>query len=173
MFYRPRSKGRGRFRFIKEHSYTAPTSGSIGAINPLRYRGYYFDSETGLYYLQSRYYDPEICRFINADEFASTGQGFIGYNMFAYCNNSPVSCFDSEGTQPVQNKMLMSNDGGGTFTCNGSPKLEGSTSYHNAMADERITAAEWMAEVAENVWGHMIVVFKSTQNFSVRKICSI
>jgi len=55
--------------------------------------------------------------------------------MFAYCNNSPVSCIDSEGTQAVQNTMRMSNDGGGTFTCNGSPKRKGSTSYHNAMAD--------------------------------------
>ena len=39
----------------------------IGHINPLRYRGYYYDRETRLYYLQSRYYDPAICRFINAD----------------------------------------------------------------------------------------------------------
>ncbi|MBR5292486.1 MAG: wall-associated protein, partial [Clostridia bacterium] len=41
--------------------------------------------------MQSRYYDPSIGRFINADSFASTGQGFLGYNMFAYCNNNPVS----------------------------------------------------------------------------------
>ena len=51
----------------------------------------------GLYYLRSRYYDPEICRFINADSFASTGQGIIGYNMFAYCNNGPVNKEDQEG----------------------------------------------------------------------------
>lgn len=54
--------------------------------------------ETGFYYLQSRYYDPSIGRFVNADQFASTGQDFLGYNMFAYCNNSPVSNKDSEGT---------------------------------------------------------------------------
>ncbi|MBQ8354945.1 MAG: RHS repeat protein, partial [Oscillospiraceae bacterium] len=57
----------------------------IGRINPIRYRGYYYDTETGFYYLQSRYYDPSIGRFINADSFASTGQGFVGYNVFAYC----------------------------------------------------------------------------------------
>ena len=59
--------------------------------NPLRYRGYVYDTETGLYYLQSRYYDPKIGRFINADAFPSTGQGFIGNNMFAYCGNDPVN----------------------------------------------------------------------------------
>ena len=60
--------------------------GDLAEINPLRYRGYYYDSETGFYYLQSRYYDPENHRFINADSYASTGQGFLGVNMFAYCS---------------------------------------------------------------------------------------
>ena len=45
------------------------TSDSIGNINPFRYRGYYYDNETGFYYLQTRYYDPTICRFINADNY--------------------------------------------------------------------------------------------------------
>ena len=62
-----------------------------------RYRGYYYDSETRLYYLQSRYYDPEVCRFINADSYTSTGQGFTGYNMFAYCGNNPVNYVDPTG----------------------------------------------------------------------------
>ena len=69
----------------------------IANINPLRYRGYYYDSETGFYYLQSRYYDPNIGRFINADSYASTGQGYLGYNMFAYCGNNPVMGYDPEG----------------------------------------------------------------------------
>ena len=73
-------------------------TGSMAAINPLRYRGYYYDTETGFYYLQSRYYDPVNHRFINADGFASTGQGFIGCNMFAYCGNSPVARLDPSGT---------------------------------------------------------------------------
>ncbi len=54
--------------------------------------------ETGFYYLQSRYYDPNLCRFINADVFASTGQGFIGTNMFAYCLNNPVNLIDPSGS---------------------------------------------------------------------------
>ena len=66
-------------------------------MNPIRYRGYYYDNETGLYYLQSRYYDSAIGRFVNADTYISTGQGFIGYNMFAYCNNNPVDGIDPCG----------------------------------------------------------------------------
>ena len=73
-------------------------SGDFATINPFRYRGYYYDTETGFYYLQSRYYDPAIGRFVSADSFASTGQSFLGYNMFAYCNNNPVQCKDLTGT---------------------------------------------------------------------------
>ena len=72
-------------------------SGTMADKNPLRYRGYYYDNETGFYYLQSRYYDPAMKRFINADAYSSTGQGFIGTNMFAYCSNSPVNKADSCG----------------------------------------------------------------------------
>ena len=53
-----------------------------------------------MYYLQSRYYDPEICRFINADGLASTGQGILGCNMFAYCRNNPVRYADHNGEWP-------------------------------------------------------------------------
>ena len=73
------------------------TSNTIAAINPFRYRGYRYDGDTGLYYLQSRYYDPVSCRFVNADKYASTGYGTVGFNMFAYCNNNPVSFADQTG----------------------------------------------------------------------------
>ena len=65
--------------------------------NPFRYRGYYYDTETGWYYLQSRYYDPEIGRFLNADGYISTGQGLLSYNMFVYCGNNPVMGYDPTG----------------------------------------------------------------------------
>ena len=68
---------------------------AIGDLNPLRYRGYYYDAETGFYYLQSRYYDPAICRFINADGLFT--DGFIGANLFAYCANNPVNTVDPTG----------------------------------------------------------------------------
>jgi RHS repeat-associated protein len=71
--------------------------GDLAEINPLRYRGYYYDSETGFYYLQSRYYDPENHRFINADSYLSTGRGTVAQNMYAYADNSPVMNTDSCG----------------------------------------------------------------------------
>ena len=62
------------------------------AVNPFRYRGYYYDIETGLYYLQSRYYNPEWGRFLNADGYVNANGDLMGYNMFAYCSNNPVMC---------------------------------------------------------------------------------
>ena len=87
---------------LASYSYNAwgkvlTAAGAMAAINPIRYRGYYYDSDTELYYLLSRYYDPEICRFVNADSYASTGQGISGTNMFAYCGNNPVAFIDSTG----------------------------------------------------------------------------
>ena len=71
---------------------------AIGDLNPLRYRGYYYDAETGFYYLQSRYYDFANCRFINADTFATTdANGFLSANMFAYCENNPIMRVDADG----------------------------------------------------------------------------
>lgn len=76
---------------------TGSSANTLGKYNPLRYRGYVYDSEIGYYYLQSRYYDPEVSRFINADAFASTGQGAIGCNILAYCLNNPVRYIDVTG----------------------------------------------------------------------------
>ena len=82
-------------------------NGAMAEINPLQYRGYYYESETGFYYLQSRYYNPVICRFINADSFVSTGQSFSGYNMFAYCNNNPVPNSDPTGDILISTLILI------------------------------------------------------------------
>ena len=65
--------------------------------NPLRYRGYVYDTESSLYYLQSRYYSPAIGRFISADSYAMTYETPVGANMFAYCMNNPVSMADDGG----------------------------------------------------------------------------
>ena len=75
--------------------------GDLAEINPLRYRGYYYDTETGFYYLQSRYYDPQNHRFINADCIAKTEYLSISTNVFVYCLNSPVYCIDSSGTDAI------------------------------------------------------------------------
>ena len=75
--------------------------GTMAETNPLRYRGYYYDTETGLYYLQSRYYDPATCRFINADNVAviavSPEKANWDKNLFAYCDNDPVNRKDDGG----------------------------------------------------------------------------
>jgi len=78
-------------------STTDTTTNNLGTINPLRYRGYVYDQETGLYYLQSRYYNPEIGRFINADGIIVLGEGLLGTNMFAYCLNNPINGSDPCG----------------------------------------------------------------------------
>ncbi|MBO5462641.1 MAG: RHS repeat-associated core domain-containing protein [Clostridia bacterium] len=71
----------------------------IGNLNPFRYRSYYYDSEINMYYLQSRYYDPEICRFINCDDvnYIGVNESEISYNPFAYCENDAVNNKDSSG----------------------------------------------------------------------------
>ena len=80
-------------------STTGTLASTLGAQNPFRYRGYVYDAETGLYYVASRYYDPEIGRFINADDIAYLGMGGLtSYNLFAYCGNNPVMGYDPYGT---------------------------------------------------------------------------
>ena len=77
------------------------SSGRLAEINPLRYRGYYYDNETGFYYLQSRYYDPADRRFMNADIYASTdSNNALACNMYSYCWNNVVILYDSEGELP-------------------------------------------------------------------------
>ena len=82
---------------------TGTLAGTIGQINPIRYRGYYYDNETGFYYLQSRYFDPETGRFLNADGYVATGQGVNSYNMFIYCGNNPINRCDPSGNSWISN----------------------------------------------------------------------
>ena len=64
---------------------------TIGVLNPFRYRGYYYDTESGFYYLNSRYYDPVVGRFLNEDNQLSTGNDLTGLNLFSYCGNNPIN----------------------------------------------------------------------------------
>lgn len=82
---------------------TAPNiTANLAELNPLRYRGYYYDTETGLYYVSSRYYDPEVGRWISPEPNVyagafDSGSGLIGYNVYAYCANNPVNFSDPTG----------------------------------------------------------------------------
>ena len=88
-------------------SVTGSLAETVGKANPFRYRGYYYDSETELYYLNSRYYDPETGRFINADGYVSTGQGTLAHNMYAYCGNSPIAFSDPSGDMALVDDLLV------------------------------------------------------------------
>ena len=70
---------------------------NLAESNPFLYRGYYYDRETGFYYLRSRYYDPVTGRFLNADSHVNANGDLIGYNMYAYCSNNPVMNVDPNG----------------------------------------------------------------------------
>ena len=78
----------------------------IGVLNPLRYRGYYWDTDIRLYYLKSRYYDPEIMRFVNADDHSELDpSSVVGLNLYAYCGNDPINNVDPDGTSRLRNAL--------------------------------------------------------------------
>lgn len=89
----------GKLISVTNASGTALASTNLGVQSSIRYRGYVYDTETGLYYLQSRYYDPETGRFLNADDvdFIGASGTVLGNNAFAYCENNPVNSMDSSG----------------------------------------------------------------------------
>lgn len=81
--------------------YDTSDDGMLSIVNPYTYRGYFYEIETNTYFLKSRYYNPELCRFISADGYVQTGQGVLDKNMFAYCLNNPVNRVDSDGSSSV------------------------------------------------------------------------
>lgn len=86
---------------VTEHIITTstPMNEKVALVNPFRYRSYYFDTETGLYYLQSRYYDPQVGRFISMDQVEYLDPKVVnGLNLYAYCLNNPVMTSDPDGT---------------------------------------------------------------------------
>ena len=82
---------------------------TLGKYNPLRYRSYVYDDETKLYYLQSRYYNPEICRFISADSISYLGADGTpaSYNLFTYCGNNPINYTDPKGTLAIEATFVV------------------------------------------------------------------
>ena len=96
-------------------SVTGNLAATLGQDNPLRYRGYFYDVETGFYYVSSRYYAPEVGRFISADTESVLFKDFenlIQYNLYAYCWNNPVNMMDAEGYWPVQAFIIGAAFGG-------------------------------------------------------------
>ena len=81
---------------------------SVYTYNPFRYRGYYYDVETGFYYLQSRYYDPATGSFLNADGYVNANGDLQGFNMYAYCSNNPIMYVDYTGDIPILFPLIVS-----------------------------------------------------------------
>ena len=91
----------GKCKVLNASGVEITSTSNIGLRNPFRYRGYYFDTNTGLYYLKSRFYDPETGRFLNADTIDYLEPDTInGLNLYAYCRNNPVMCSDESGHLP-------------------------------------------------------------------------
>ena len=88
-------------------SITGSLADTIGVKNPYRYRGYRYDTETGLYYLQSRYYNPEWGRFINNDSKAGSVGELLGLNIFAYCKNNAINMEDPSGHREIYTTTLQ------------------------------------------------------------------
>ena len=105
------------FAVTDENGDEISDTSHIAYANPIRYRGYFYDSETKLYYCGSRYYDPQIRRFINADGYVSTGDGFMGYNMFTYCANNPVINIDPVGSCKVNYALKSGKEDCGNPNC--------------------------------------------------------
>ncbi len=92
---------------IFDGKWKALTSG-VAILNPFRYRSYYYDTETGFYYLQTRYYDPVTCRFLNMDEIDYADPSRLGgLNLYTYCNNDPVNYIDPTGCIEILNSLVV------------------------------------------------------------------
>ena len=90
--------GWGNHKVLDANGFTVTDQTHVGNVNPIRYRGYYYDVETGLYYLKSRYYDPTIGRFISPDSVDFLNPDTInGLNLYAYCGNNPIMNVDPSG----------------------------------------------------------------------------
>lgn len=119
-------------------------SNNIGLINPYRYRSYRYDTETKLYYLQSRYYNPEWGRFLNADIYVIIGQDILSSNIYAYCDNNPVNAMDSNGQFWNIIKSIV-----GLFTLTfGSNETKLTASHVVPVVDDALVRAEYGTNVS-------------------------
>lgn len=99
----------GNILSIKDTNGNNITSATnIGIINPYRYRGYRYDTDSGLYYLQSRYYNPEWGRFINFDNYGGQLGELLSHNGYIYCNNNPINMIDEDGNFAISLAAILS-----------------------------------------------------------------
>ena len=145
---------------MDENGNAITSTTHIGNLNPFRYRGYYYDTESGFYYLMSRYYDPVTHRFVNADGYFQSGQDILDANMSAYCRNNPVNCYDPTGTKcSKHDPYYVSN----CFTCNPDYlKFEqDNIDWHN-----RVTGENVLKILDDGTFVYMINETKVNTNYS-------
>ena len=125
---------------VTDQNGNAITSSThIGNLNPFRYRGYYLDTETGLYYLMSRYYDPVTHRFVNADGYFQSGRDVLDSNMSAYCRNNPISFVDPTGKKcKIHDPYFVGN----CYTCNEDYRkfINDNIEWYNGITGQNIQA---------------------------------
>ena len=148
--------------------------GPIGEINPFRYRGYYYDSETGLYYLQSRYYDPAMGRFLNADDVGYIEPKIVnGLNLYAYALNNPLQYYDPTGHfwLFVGKVLLGAIIGGVTAAINGDNILVGAAigAITTGLSIGIGTIVKGMAETSKFIG----TMFNLTASFSVEALGNV
>ena len=142
----------------------------ISALSPFRYRGYVYDTETGLYYLQSRYYDPVTGRFLNADIYCDTQTGTpLSTNMFTYCSNNPIFKYDNNGYWEKSNHATMCKMAGfskttqnwvkyaDSYFSSGNDKINKKTKYCSAPFHSRTSALK----IAKYIYNKAVKVKKS------------
>ncbi len=130
----------GEVEFIVPFGIDPAVTTILATVSPFTYRGYCYDFDLGLYYLQSRYYDPVICRFINADStdyLGATGT-LLSYNLFAYCENDGVNCVDATGNVSIAfkyttNTTTIVNKCRSLFESSGNSKLFKNSLYIGAL----------------------------------------
>ena len=143
----------GNCEIVVDNTPQSAYNTNIAQINPFRYRGYYYDVETGFYYLNSRYYDPALGRFINADDISYANASLLnGLNLYAYCGNNPVANVDENGSAwwdwlfgaliaaAAIAVSIVTFGAGATFIAMGIGAIVGAASYAIPTA---LTGSEW------------------------------
>jgi RHS repeat-associated protein len=140
------------------------TTGTLASANPYRYRGYRYDEETKLYYLNSRYYNPQTGRFLNADGLLQGSQTTLGFNLFAYVENNPVVNIDPSGycsTQDVNNDGIFQDNE--NPLCGGKAQGQGTPQFSNN-SDGRMSGGNTNPTVVQD--GVSKPVFRGGESYS-------
>ena len=139
----------------------------IANINPFRYRGYYQDNETGFYYLQSRYYDSYVGRFLNADTVIGYGDNILSYNLFTYCLNNCVNCIDPLGNETIAIKFFVAKYG---LALSGKALIAKLTAYAIAAFPYLIIGIAAIVAVAVTAYAAYKVYMTSTKTLADVKL---